>query len=156
MDHFSRQVITLGSRYNLHLPTYTEGRHAAATAAALTLLEKACRDIASALSHSYATHRTYYQDIHSVETAQRGFRALQDLRKGEGSNSSGGQERKRKEGKFTQTESDTISSYFDSYIEGLDIPSIDDCRVFLRDHPMGRDAKQVRDKCRSLIKLRRR
>ncbi len=38
------------------------------------------------------------------------------------------------EGKFMQTETETISAYFESYVESLDVPTIDDCRVFLRNH----------------------
>ncbi len=153
LDHFSRLVRAVGERYHLKLPTATEGRHAAATAAALTLPEMTCRDIASALSHSYATQKTYYVDIHSKETAQRGFRALEELRKGQGSSSSGGV---KAAGKFTQEETETIYAYFQSYVESRDIPTTEDCRVFLRNHPMGRDAKQVRDKVRTMVNDRRR
>ncbi len=65
-DPLSWSIISLGAKYQLKLPTSTDGRHAAAIAAALTLPEM------------------YYRDIHSVGTAQQGLAALEELRKGQG------------------------------------------------------------------------
>ena len=52
---------------------------------------------------------------------------------------------------FTTEEVDTLFLYFDSFIASGEVPSIQ-CREFIKQHDTARDAKQIRDKLRHLVK----
>ncbi len=53
---------------------------------------------------------------------------------------------------FSDQEVEVIKLYFQSYIDSSEAPSTDAWREFLRQHQMARQAKQVRDKVRHLIR----
>jgi hypothetical protein len=79
-DHLSRKVQQLGERYNLKLPTATEGRHTAATAMKCSDQERDA--VALTMSHSRAVQMSYYVNLKSKEEASKGFDILQGLRQG--------------------------------------------------------------------------
>lgn len=79
--------------------------------------------------------------------ALKGYRLLEGLRH---SSSAGG-----KRVTFTEEEVETIFLYFQGDIEAGDVPSASECKEFLDNHPMERSHKQVRDKIRNLLKVRK-
>lgn len=150
LDHLSRHVQKLGAQYQLTLPTATEGRHAAATAATLHCTEREQAAVATLMSHSHQTQRRYYANVKSRQESVQGFKIMQKLCQDSASSGQG-----RQRSPFTDEEVDLLSTYFDSYISGLEVPSSGACREFLANHCLDRDHKQVRDKVRHLIALKR-
>ena len=53
--------------------------------------------------------------------------------------------------RFSTEEKQVVSDFFAEHISSGRAPSIDQCREFLRDHPIERTAKQIRDKVRNMI-----
>ena len=100
------------------------------------------------MSHSRATQQIHYVRKKNLEESVKGFKILTKLREG-AEQTYGGRV------SFSDEEIETISLYFESYISAFDQPSIDDCRDFLRNHGLSREPKQIRDKVRHLIKLKR-
>ena len=134
LDHLSRQVQQLGKSYELNLPTVTEGRHAAATAAALRCTPDKRTAIAKQMSHSVQTQERFYDRTKSQAQAFKGFKLLQELR-------GTGRGDQRGPVGFTKEEVETISLYFEGHISSGDIPSAGECKHFLSDHPMERTHK---------------
>ena len=60
VDHLSRKVVQFFSKYSLSLTTATEGRHAAATAAACSCTREERDALAKQMSHSTRTQELYY------------------------------------------------------------------------------------------------
>ena len=94
------------------------------------------------MSHSSRSQELYYTHNKSVEDAQKGFEHLAQLRSTvQGSGSQG-----PKRTKFTPDETETIQLYFRDNLASRTVPSAEECKVFLENHPMQRTHKQVRDK----------
>ncbi len=75
----------------------------------------------------------YYVENKSTQLAQKGFETLSKLRLPQLSGSCAAEPNKVM---FTADEGETISSYFQSYIEAGDRPTASDFKTFLRDHPI--------------------
>ena len=146
LDHLSRHVEKLANRLGIALPrTATVTRHAAATAIAEgTEVERMA--VATAMSHSQQTQQLYYSLKKGRKEAVEGYRVMQGLRSGNEGREAGGMRKG-----FSKEETDTISAYFSDYISSGKVPTSEDCREFLTQHLLARDAKQVRDKVRNLI-----
>ena len=95
--------------------------------------------------------RTYiYAAIKGLDDAVEGYKIMEGLRqKAPPSHSTS----TRLRVPFSDEEVETLESYFYDHIETLTAPSESECREFLKEHPMNRVAKQVRDKVRHFIKL---
>ncbi len=102
--------------------------------------------VAVMMSHSRQTQERYYAHIKSTRDPVKGYKLMEGLRKDASSRSPG------KRVNFSDQEVEVIKLYFQSYIDSRKAPSTDDCREFLRQHQMARQAKQVRDKVRYLIR----
>ena len=70
---------------------------------------------------------------------------MKQLGQAEKQSSSGGRKR------FTSEETDTIKCFFSDYIASKNVPSAEECRQFLSQHRLGKNAKQVRDEVHILI-----
>ena len=150
LDHLSRHVKKLGEHYNLQLPTATESRHSAATVVTKTCQQTSQQAVAVMMSHSARTQERYYAAIKGVDDAVEGYKIMEGLRqKAPPSHSTS----TRLRVPFSDEEVETLESYFYDHIETLTAPSESECREFLKEHPMNREAKQVRDKVRHFIKL---
>ncbi len=56
--------------------------------------------------------------------------------------------------KYTDDETETISLYFDSYIDSNSTPSLLTCGQFLQDHNLDRNKKNIQDKVKNIIKYK--
>ena len=150
-DHLSRHVQQLGEKFSLQLPNATDSRHTAATATAMSCSDQDRDAVATAMSHSRKTQQNYYVNLKSKQEAARGFQVLEDLRQG---HKTASKERKPRV-EYSKEDVQTIALYFDSYIAAQDVPSAQECKQFLDDHPMSRSPKNVRDKVRQIIDTKR-
>ena len=75
---------------------------------------------------------------------------MERIRSGEGEGTP-----KKGRGTYSEEDLEVIKTYFDNNIQSGTPPSIYECREFLRQHPLQRDAKQVRDKVRNIVKAAR-
>lgn len=144
LDHLSRHVYKLANKLGYELPhTATATRHAAATSVA-GRTEREREAVATAMSHSQRTQQLYYSINKGKKDALEGYRVMEGLRRQE----------KEKGGSrvpFTETETETISEYFSQHISSATVPNARECREFLAQHKLERDAKQIRDKIRNII-----
>ena len=146
LDHLSRHVQRLASSLRIDLPpTATATRHAAATAVA-DQPETERTKVAVAMSHSRRTQELYYSLKKGKRDAVEGYRVLEGCRKGEREGRDQASARA-----FTQDETEVVTDYFSLHISSGKPPAIDECREFIKQHPLQRSAKQVRDKVRNLI-----
>jgi hypothetical protein len=86
----------------------------------------------------------YSWDIVLIKTNdnnQKGFDILQDLCRGQPAAHA-----TRQRVPYTADKVETIELYFEGHIASGDVPHAHECQEFLRDHPMDRDHKQIRDK----------
>ena len=148
-DHLSRHVKQLASKFNIDLPkTATETRHAAATAVAGSR-EPVRNAVAAAMSHSRRTQELYYSLRKGRKDALEGYRVIEGMRQGEE-----GRERQDNTGTrnpFTDAETNTIAAYFSDHISSKTPSTSSECRKFLKEHPLSRSEKQIRDKVRNII-----
>ena len=114
------------------MPNATESRHAAATAVTKTGEEQEKSAVATLMSHSLETQNRYYAQTKGMEEAVKGFKVMENLRQAPPTTSSGSRV------SFSSKDVDTLSLYFDSYIESGEVPPIEECREFLRQHEMAR------------------
>ena len=149
IDHLSRHVKKLGEKYGIEVPTATASRRAAATAVSTEMGLQEREAVAAMMSHSVATQQRYYAQTKGREQAVRGFQVMEELREGK---TAGGHKVMR----FSEEETETLRLYFESNILNQSIPPISECREFLKNHPMNKDAKQVRDKVRSIVRSEKR
>lgn len=148
IDHLSRAVQQLANKFGMQLPTATEGRHAAATATAMKCYYQERDAVATTMSHSYQTQMAYYVNSKSKKEAERGF-VFCSLRQGELVGNAA-----KPRVPLTE-EVELIEMYFKTHIASFDVPSADECKQFLKDHSMDRDHKQIRDKIRHILKVKR-
>ena len=146
LDHLSRHVDKLAKTLGIDLPrTATQTRHAAATAIAEgTEVER--NAVAVTMSHSPRTQQLYYSLKKGRKEAVEGYRVMEGIRKGDKGRETGGSRKG-----FSEEETDTIRLYFSDYISSGKVPSSGECKQFLAQHQLARDAKQVRDKVRNII-----
>lgn len=128
MDHLSRSVAQLEEKFGLQVPTATESRHAAATAVTTSRSGEDQQLASHAMARSWRTQQKYYADVKGTKQAVEGFLVMEELRQG----ASRSPVRKRKD-------------YDKEEIETRDVPAESECLDFLRQHPLERTAKQVRD-----------
>ena len=114
------------------MPNATESRHTAATAVTKTGGEQEKSAVATLMSHSLETQNRYYAQTKGMEEAVKGFKVMENLRQAPPTTSSGSRV------SFSSKDVDTLSLYFDSYIESGEVPPIEECREFLRQHEMAR------------------
>ena len=146
LDHLSRHVEKLANKLGICLPhTATETRHAAATAIAEGT-DKERTAVAAAMSHSQRTQQLYYSLKKGRKEAVEGYRVMEGIRRGAEGMEAGGARKG-----FSVEETDVIRLFFADHISNSKAPSSAECRQFLAQHPLARDAKQVRDKVRNLI-----
>ena len=147
IDHLSRHVQNLATKLGIKLPrTATATRHAAATAAAVCG-EAERTTVAAAMSHSKQTQEVYYTLNKGTKDAVQGYRVMEEIRRDERQGGAASSARMR----FSTEEKQVVSDFFAEHISSRRAPSIDQCREFLRDHPIERTAKQIRDKVRNMI-----
>ena len=145
IDHLSRHVVKLGNQYGINVPTATQSRHDAATA--ISSAGSAERSaVATMMSHSTVTQERYYMKNKGRQQAAEGYSLMESVRE------TGRVSGRRFRVPFTSDETETISLYFQDEIGARSAPSIERCWQFLLDHPMDKEAKQVRDKVRNLMK----
>ena len=149
IDHLSRHVEKLAGKLEVQLPrTATETRHAAATAAAK------CGDqerttVATAMSHSKRSQEVYYTLNKGKKQAVEGYRVMEGIRRGEREGMEAGGAGSRF--LFSPRDTQAISAFFEQHVSSRKAPSIEECREFVRQHPIDCTPKQVRDKVRNLI-----
>ena len=80
LDHLTRRIQQLAAKCQLQLPTTTEGRHAAATAATLHCTTDERDAIAVQMSHSKRTQELHYVRTKSTAQAVKGYKLLEGLR----------------------------------------------------------------------------
>lgn len=149
LDHLSRHVEKLATKLGIKLPrTATETRHAAATAVAGSS-DVQRTAVAAAMSHSKRTQELYYSLNKGKKDAVEGYRVMEGIRREERD----GREAARVQ--FSEEDAHVIALFFSDHISGAKAPSIEECRDFLKQHQIGRSAKQVRDKVRNLIGRRK-
>ena len=148
MDHLSRHIGNLGKRYGIDVPTATESRRRAATAVSTAGTEADREAVAEMMSHSVQTQQRYYSMTKGKDRAVKGFQVMEYLRH----DAPSGSGTSAASVPFSASETEMITLYFDEHIESEAAPPIGTCEEFLIDHPMSRDAKQVRDKVRTLIR----
>ena len=147
LDHLSRHVNNLATKLGFKLPpNATATRHAAATAVA-GKSEKERGAVATAMSHSERTQKLYYAANKGRKEAVEGYRVMETLRQEERGNQGSSGLRVP----FSETETETVSEYFSQHVSATKPPTIAECRQFLDQHHLNRDAKQIRDKVRNLI-----
>ena len=148
MDHLSRHIGNLGKRYGIDVPTATESRRRAATAVSTAGTEADREAVAEMMSHSVQTQQRYYSMTKGKDRAVKGFQVMEYLRH----DAPSGSGTSAASVPFSASETEMITLYFDEHIESEAAPPIGTCEEFLIDHPMSRDAKQVRDKVGTLIR----
>ena len=147
IDHLSRHLHRLGKKYAIEVPTASASRRAAATAISKAGSEADREAVATMMSHSQQTQQRYYAMTKGRDVAVKGFLLMESLRQ-----DSPGDAASSVRVRYSEGECESILLYFQEYIESGSAPPINVCHDFLRDHPMNREAKQVRDKVRNLIK----
>ena len=135
----------LAEQFDIRLPTATDSRHAAATAVTKTGQQTSQTAVAAMMSHSVRTQERYYSATKGLGEAIQGFCIMEGLRQ---KNSPKTVARRA----FTEEDITSISNCFQDHIETSTVPHERECRDFLREHPLSREAKQIRDKVRHLIK----
>ena len=146
IDHLSRHVQNLSKKLGFKLPlTATATRHAVATAVA-GIGQTEREAVATAMSHSAKTQQMYYVANKGKKDAVKGYNIMEELWQKEGQGSSGSRTG------YSESETEAITQYFSQHVHSKVPPTMDDCRQFLADHQLERNAKQVRDKVRSLIR----
>jgi hypothetical protein len=140
-DHLSRKVSDVGAKYGLGIPTATEGRHTATTAAAQTCSDRDRDAVATAMSHSRGTQQRYYVNLKSEKEAVRGFEILEGLRQGQPSTPT----RKQKV-PYSAKELKLLELYFDSNIRRIGRCAISrGMQGVLENHTLQCTHKQIRD-----------
>ena len=145
IDHLSRCVNTVTKSLGIKLPsTATETRHSAATAIQGGT-EQQRNVVATTMSHSRMTQEVYYSLKKGQKEAVEGYRLMEGMRRREANASGGGRSL------FTPEQTETIRSFFGDHIASRTPPSLEECRQFVKQHPIGKEPKNVRDKVRNLI-----
>ena len=132
-------------RYGVNVPTATASRHAAATAVTKGGEERERAAVATMMSHSLQTQDRYYAELKGREEAVKGF---QNLRQGSAPTHRG-------RVPFSEEEIQSLTLFFEEYIETDTVPAVAVCRDFLKNHPLDRQPKQICDKLRHLINVRK-
>lgn len=146
VDHLSRHVNRLAKELNISLPsTATETRHAAATAVAGSSQTER-KAVATTMSHSQRTQEKYYMLNKGRKDAVEGYRILENIRREEGDIQSSSIR------SFSAEDESTIRSYFSDHELCNKVPTIHECREFLIAHPLNWEAKQVREKMRTVLR----
>lgn len=143
IDHLSRHVLAIAKKLSIDLPlNATITRHAAATNISEATQEERTA-VATAMSHSQRTQQLYYSLKKGTNEAVQGYRLMETMRSEV--------ETKGKRHTFSIEDTEIIKSLFDGHIACKKPPTIDECRQFLEQHPILKDAKKIRDKVRNIM-----
>ena len=103
--------------------------------------------MAAAMSHSKHTQEVYYTLNKGKKDTVQGYRVMKEMRRGERQGTAASCARVP----FSAEEKEVVSDFFNHHISSGKPPSTDECREFLRQYPIERTAKQVRDKVHNII-----
>ena len=159
VTNMNRYLQWLGNQYKIKVPSCSDFRVAAATAAASELDPPERLLISSQMSHSQHVHAKYYEKLQGAKRAATAHMLRQQLISKPSSEESSEEEcvrkttpKKQKQPRtlYTAAEEDVIKSCFQTEIKNGTTASLSDCRTFLKRHPMERTDKQIQDKVKQL------
>ena len=159
--NLSTHLKSLGKRYGFQAPSATIVRKIGATTVVLKCGEQDKALITRQMSHTANTQVRHYEGVVGPVHAASAFRKMEKLRnKSEDKQTSstdcppsGSRPTPwQKYLRFTPEEQRDLKEYFAEEIAAKQTPTLQSCREYLRDHPIGRTVQQIQDKVKTIIK----